>query len=185
MDLKRFTRSLEGWTLLSRIRVKKRIAGSWKDTLILAKYSRTQKIGDPYWNKQCMMLLSVLAITSLSSPKGYKRIQDSLADTLVTRSAVINTFSISKLDNQKFCNQRAGVDRSSLCRFDRFNRILAVGFNRWNISGQMAVSSSRKGYFLSGKACSTGQIRFETNLCPSECAGRRYVRSAESHRFYL
>jgi hypothetical protein len=78
--------------LLSRIRVKKRIAGSWKDTLILAKYSRTQK----NWRSILEQTVYDVAFGPghyffVLTEKGISAFQDSLADTLVTRSAVINT----------------------------------------------------------------------------------------------
>ncbi len=78
--------------LLSRIRVKKRIGGSLKDTLILAKYNKTQK-------KWCSVLeQSVYDVVFgpghyyfALTESGISAFQDSLADSLISRPAVINT----------------------------------------------------------------------------------------------
>ncbi len=78
--------------LLSRIRVKKRVGGSWKDTLILAKYSRTHK----NWRSMLEQTVYDVAfgpghyIFTLTE-SGISAFQDSLADSLVVRSAIINT----------------------------------------------------------------------------------------------
>jgi len=78
--------------LLSRMRVKKRIAGSWKDTLILAKYSRTHK----NWRSMLEQTVYDVAfgpghyIFTLTE-SGISAFQDSLADSLINSSVVINT----------------------------------------------------------------------------------------------
>lgn len=78
--------------LLSRLRVKKRVAGSWKDTLILAKYSRSQK----KWRSVLEQTVYDVAFGPghyffTLTESGISAFQDSIADSLVSRSALINT----------------------------------------------------------------------------------------------
>lgn len=93
--------------LLSKIRVKKSVSGSWKDTVVLAKYSRTKKS----WRS--MLEQSVSDVTFgpgnyifTLTDEGINAYQDTLADSLISRTVVIKSsefnnwitgnFSISK-----------------------------------------------------------------------------------------
>ncbi len=78
--------------LLSKIRVKKRIAGSWKDTLILAKYSRTQRSWRPILEQTVYdVAFGPGHYFFILTESGISAFQDTLADSLVNRYAVINT----------------------------------------------------------------------------------------------